>query len=42
MIKKLLFGVFAFCFSGATFAQSLADIKSPKVLPPSPEAAALG
>jgi len=42
MLRKLVLCLFVVGFSLATFAQSIADIQSPKILPPAPDAAALG
>jgi hypothetical protein len=42
MLKKLLLYVIAMGISLATFAQSIASIQSPQLLPPSPDAAGLG
>jgi len=42
MLKKLLLCLTAVSFSLTTFAQSVADIQLPKMLPPSPDAAELG
>jgi len=42
MTKKLLLFFTASILSTAAIAQSIADINSPKIMPPSPEAAALG
>jgi len=42
MLKKLLLCLTAVSFSLASFAQSIASIQSPSILPPAPDAASLG
>jgi hypothetical protein len=42
MLRKILFVILVYFFSVELTAQQLADIQTPKIVPPSPDAAALG